>query len=113
MAATEADSLFDRRGDEIILRDATARAHRGYIHAWIDKALTPTATMHHIIIERLDANGEPELIARRASKDNVELAPDAPLTYTQAAFQQVSQLQEALDKFGMACAKARVAFRMK
>ena len=106
----QSDDLENRKGDEIKLLAGTAKKYSGYVHAWLDQGLPPTAQFYQIIVEMPDKESPPNtrLISRKASKNNVKRPSPPATTYTQAAFEQIPQLEQRLADFAKMIAKCRV-----
>ena len=104
------DSLEDRKGEEIKLIGGTAKKHRGYVNAWLDAGRSPTNSFYYVIVEKMDPESPPNtyLEGFKALKSNVVNPEPPPTNYTEAAFQQVPQLEERLIDFAKMVAKCRV-----
>ena len=110
MEANPSDDLESRRGDEVKLLGSTAKKHRGLVAAWLDTGKRHTAHFYHIIVEMPDPDspGNTYYDAYKAAKCNVTHVDPPPSNYTEAAFQQIPQLEERLTDFAKMVAKCRV-----
>ena len=100
---TKADALADRKGFPVQLRGSTLETYKKHTGAWYDVATEPTNEFYYIIIEQNDA-----LECRRVMKENVWEAEQPPENYTDAAFQQYTDLKIALDKATMLMARCGI-----
>ena len=105
-----ADSFEDRKGVPVKLIGSTAKRHKNYVAAWLDEGKSPTWCYYFVIIEHVTSEDPEEtfLDSYRVAKHNVVDVDPPPQTYTEAAFQQIPQLQDTLTSFARMVAKCRI-----
>jgi predicted SnoaL-like aldol condensation-catalyzing enzyme len=108
-AFTIADSLKDRKGDQVSLRGGSLKTHKGYIAAWKDRAKAPMDCYTYIIIEKNHPKkaGKKYLQSYRVTNTNFNDKKPAN-TYFTSVSEQVQQLTVRLDSLALMAAKCRV-----
>lgn len=99
--------LEERKGEAVRLLGHTAKKHKDAVGVWRDTTKAPTRDFVYVIVEYPDDTGS-YLTLFRAKKSNVAPREESPTTFTEAAFQQVPQLEERLISFAKMVAKCRI-----